>query len=111
MEETDVAQEFVDERRGRIVVDFGRRACLFDLALIHDGHAVGDFEGFFLVVSHEDAGYVKFVVQAAEPAAEFLADLAAVERSEGFIEQEDSRLERPERGPGSATRCLWPPES
>ena len=63
------------------------RADLLDAAFVHDHDAVGDLEGFFLVVGDEDAGDVDLVVQAAEPLAELLAHLG-VERAERLVEQE-----------------------
>jgi hypothetical protein len=43
------------------------------------------------------AGDVQFVVQAAQPAAQFLAHLG-VERAEGLVEQQHARLDRQRAG-------------
>ena len=64
---------------------------------MHQHHAVGDFERFFLVVRDEDAGDVQLVVQAAQPAPQLLAHLG-VERAEGFVEQQHARLDRERTG-------------
>ena len=89
MEEVDVAEEVHHELGGGMVEDLVGGAGLFDAGLVHDDDAVGDFEGFVLVVGDEDAGDVEVVVEAAEPLAEVLAD-AGVERAEGFVEQQDA---------------------
>ena len=59
--------------------------------MIHDGDAVGNFERLFLIVGDEDAGDVEFIVQPPEPAAEFFAH-PGIERAEGLVEQQDTRL-------------------
>ncbi len=92
MKEIDVAEELVYECAGGVVIDLGRSAHLDDFAVIHDGDAVGHFERLLLVVSDEDAGDVQIVMQAAQPAAEFLAHLG-IEGAERFVEQEDARLD------------------
>ena len=60
-----------------MVVHLVRRALLFDAALVHHDDAVGRFHGLFLVVGHEHAGDVHFVVQAAQPARSSLRTLAS----------------------------------
>ena len=69
---------------------------------------VGNFQRFFLIVGDEDAGDVHFVVQLAQPAAQFLPDFG-VQRAERFVEQQD--LGSTARARASATRWRWPPES
>ena len=88
----DVAEEVHHELGGRIVEHFGRRADLFDPRLVHHHHAVGHFQRFFLVVRHQHAGHVQFVVQAAQPVRAALAHLG-VERSERFVQQQHLRLD------------------
>ncbi len=63
------------------------RAHLLDARLVHHHHAVGHFEGFFLVVRHQQAGHVHLVVQPPQPAPQTLPHLG-VERAEGFVEQQ-----------------------
>ena len=76
-----------------MLVDFSGRADLLDLALVHQHHAVGHFERFFLVVRDEDAGDVQLVVQAPQPAAQLLAHLG-VERAERLVQQQHLGLDR-----------------
>ena len=92
VEHVDLAQEFHDELRGRLVEHFFRRADLFDLALVHHDDAVGDFERFFLIVRDENAGDVNFVVQPAEPGPQALADFG-IECTERFVQQQHLRLD------------------
>ena len=53
----------------------------------------GELERLLLVVRDEDAGQVDLVVQAAQPAAQFLPDLR-VERAERLVEQQHARFHR-----------------
>ena len=62
----------------------------------------------FPIVGDEDAGQVHFVMQAAQPAAQFLPDLG-VERAEGLVEQQHRGFDG--QRPRQATRWRWPPES
>jgi hypothetical protein len=90
MEQVHVAQEAVHE--GRAGWLYTSRACRSaPPALVHQHHLVGHFQRFFLVVGDEDAGDVQFVMQAAQPAAQFLAHLG-IERAEGFVQQQHARL-------------------
>ena len=41
------------------------RTDLLDVASIHQHNAIGDFEGFFLVVGDKNRGDVQFIMQAA----------------------------------------------
>ena len=81
--------------------DLVGRADLLDLAFVHHQHAVGQFEGLFLVVGHENAGQMDFVVQAAEPLPEFLPDLG-VQRAERLVQQQHFRLDGQRAGQGHA---------
>jgi hypothetical protein len=87
-----VAEEFVNEGCGGVVVDFLGWADLFDAALMQDDHEVGEFEGLLLVVGDEDGGDANFLMEGSEPAAEVFADFG-VEGAEGFIEEEDFRID------------------
>jgi hypothetical protein len=59
-------------------------------------------------VGDEDRSDVQAVVQAAQPAAEFLAHLG-IERAKGFIEQQHARFHRQRPRQGDALPL--PPES
>ena len=91
MEQIDVAEKITDERRRRVMVHVAGRAGLFDPAFVHHNNAIGHFERFLLVVRDKHAGDVNFIVQAAQPAAQFLADLG-IERTKWFIKQQHTRL-------------------
>ena len=92
LEAGDAAEEFADEGRCRFVVDFGRRADLFDLTGAHDDDAVGEFQRLLLVMRHENGGEAGFSVQFAQPASEFLANLC-IECAERLVEQKHARLD------------------
>jgi len=87
-EPVHVAEKFVNEGRGRVVVHGLRGAGLLDTRLVHDHDLVGDFERLLLVVGDEDGGEVHFLVELAQPAAQVLAH-AGIECAEGFVEQQD----------------------
>ena len=108
MEEVLRTQEAIHEGRGRVAIDLFRRAHLLPPAVVHQHHAVGHFQRFFLVVGDEDRGDVQLVVEPAQPAAQLLAHLG-VQRAEGLVEQQHPRLDR--QRPGQAIRWRWPPES
>src|SRR3546814_20244862 len=44
MKQVDMPQESIDERRGGLLVDLGRRADLLDLALVHHDDLIGHFQ-------------------------------------------------------------------
>src|ERR1700694_4670492 len=74
VEKIDVAEKLIDKGIGGIVIHFSRSTHLLDPALIHDCNAIGDLEGFFLIVGPKKTGDVKLVVQPAQPAPQFLAN-------------------------------------
>ena len=92
VEEVHLPQELHHELGARVVEDLVRRADLLDPALVHHQHAVGQFQGFVLVVGDEDAGQMDLVVQAAEPLPQFLPH-PGVERAERLIQQQHFRLD------------------
>src|SRR5262249_51128770 len=55
MEQVDVPDEAIDERRRWVIVDLVRRPDLLDPTVTHHDDPVGDFERLFLVVRYEDA--------------------------------------------------------
>ncbi len=75
------------------MVDLVRTADLLDAAFVHHRNPVGNFQRLFLIVGDEHAGDVNFVVQLAQPAAQFQTDFR-VQRAEGFVEQQDAGLDR-----------------
>lgn len=93
--------ERVHERRRRRVVDARRRIELFDPATVEDGHAVGQFQRFFLIVGHEHRGQAGLLVQFAQPAAQVAAHLC-IQGTKGLVQQQHARLNGYARA--SATR-------
>jgi hypothetical protein len=81
-----VAKEFADERAPWFVVNVLRCTALLDATLVQDDDFIGEFEGFLLVVRHEDRGETGVVVKVAQPATEILANFC-VERTKRLIEQ------------------------
>ncbi len=72
-----------------MMIDVVRGSHLLDAAFIHHRDPVGNFQRLFLIVGNKYAGDVNFVVQLAQPAAQFETDLR-IQRSERFIEQQDA---------------------
>ena len=62
-------------------------AGLFDLAFVHNRHAVGEIRCFFLIVRHEDGGQPHFAVRQPEPTAQFRVR-TRIERAERLVEQQ-----------------------
>src|SRR5208282_4538190 len=81
-----VAEEIIDERRGRLVVDLLRRADLLDASVAQNGHAPGHLQRLLAIMGDKQSGDGDFLVQLPEPAAQFLAHLG-VERAERLIKQ------------------------
>src|SRR5258708_36942153 len=96
-----LAQEARDEVAGRLRLDLGRGPELLDSAFVEQRDAVGQREAFLLVVRHEDRGEAELVVDLAERAPKFAADLG-VERTERVIEQQDARIAGEGAGEGDA---------
>ena len=86
MEEVQVAKEVVDESVGGLMINLVGATLLLNPADVHHHHAIRDFQRFLLVVGHEDAGEVDFIVQPAQPAAKFLPHLG-VEPAEGLVQR------------------------
>ena len=89
-EHVHVADEIGDETRVRRLVDLGRRRHLHDLALVHDGDAVGHGHRLFLVVGDDDEGQAELLLQVHQLELRFLAQLL-VERAERLVEQQHLR--------------------
>ncbi len=98
-EEVGIADEAGDERRGRAVVEHGRRVDLLDAAPAQDGDAIGQGERLLLVVGDEDDGRAEGAVELLQLDLQVDAQLA-VERAERLVHQEDARPEddRPRHG-------------
>jgi hypothetical protein len=92
VKQVHVAEEIRHERRRWPLNDLAGCGILLDLSLVHDDDAVGELERLFLIVRHEDAGEMNFLMQAAEPAPQLLPNLG-VERAERLVEQKHRRLD------------------
>ncbi|AAW76941.1 phenol hydroxylase [Xanthomonas oryzae pv. oryzae KACC 10331] len=84
--------ERIHERRGRLVVDHCRCVELLDAAAVEDGHPIGQFQRFFLIVGDEYRGQAGAFMQLAEPAAQIAAHLR-IQRAERLVEQQHARLD------------------
>ena len=76
-------------------------AHLEQAAEIHHADAVGEREGFFLVVRDEHGGDAELALHLADGPPQLFADLR-VERAEGLIEQQHFGLVRERAGDGDA---------
>ena len=83
------ADETGDEFIGWLFVNLAGSADLFEAPPREDDDAIGDFEGFLLVVCGEDGGDVEFVVEGDEPFTKLLSDFC-VDSSEGLVEEKDA---------------------
>ena len=64
---------------------------MLNTAAVHEHHAVGHFQGFFLVMRDKNTGDMQIVVQAAQPAAQLFANFG-IKRAKGLIEQQHFRF-------------------
>src|SRR4026209_1231759 len=93
VEQVDVAEKDINESIRRPVVNIFRCTNLFNSPLIHDRHEIGYFHGFFLVMCYEHTGNVNFVVEPAEPHAQFLTD-PGIEGTERLVQKKDLGFNR-----------------
>lgn len=93
VEAVGLADEAVDKRRDRVIVDLLGGADLLDHALAHHYDAVGKLECLFLVMGKEEGRVAGAVMDFAEPPAEFPENLR-VQRAEGLVEQQHARFDR-----------------
>src|SRR5438874_12022170 len=91
MKHVDVAEKMVDERSCRILIDLLRRTGLLDMSLVQHHDTICCFQGFFLVMRHQDARNVQFVMKPPKPASQLLSDFG-IQCAEGFIKQEEFRF-------------------
>src|SRR5262245_5351510 len=87
MKRVDFPKEAHDEGRLGAFEELFGCTFLLDFAVIHDDDAVGYFQRFFLIVRHEHAGDVDLVVEAAQPAPQFLTNFC-VKSAEGLVQQQ-----------------------
>ena len=77
----------------RLGVKLLGRALLLDTALVHQHHAVGHGERFFLVVRDHHAGNAQLALQLADFAAQLGAHLG-IERGQRLVQQQQTRAWR-----------------
>src|SRR5713226_7690218 len=81
------ANEGGGEDRTWIVINLLGMVELLNLAFGHDGYAVGDGKGFFLVVSDVDGGHLELLLNAADLVTQRDAHLG-IQGGERLVEQE-----------------------
>ena len=91
-EKVYIAHEVHHKLRSRIVKNLLGRPDLFNAGLIHYDHAVGNFQRFFLIMRHKNAGDMHFIVQPSQPAPQALPDLG-IKRAKRFIQQQHLRFD------------------
>ncbi len=67
MEQVHIAEEMIDEGARGPGVDLVGGPELLHAAFVQDDDAIGDLEGFLLVMGDEHGGDVQFAVQTPEP--------------------------------------------
>src|SRR4029450_6225460 len=92
MKKIDVAEKVVNEGIGGMMIDLVRRTHLLYPAFVHQNHAIGDLQCFFLIVRHENAGDLQFIVKPPEPQSQFFADFG-VEGTEGLVYKQSAGLD------------------
>ncbi len=85
------ADELGHEGGLRFQIDVGLCADLFDAARVHHDDAVGDGEGFGLIVRDVDRRLVGLALEVEDRILERVAQVA-VERGERFVEEQDARV-------------------
>ena len=86
-EDVDIANEVGDVFAVRLLVDFGGRRHLDDLAVVHDADAVGDGHGLFLVVRHNQKRKPELLLQVSQLELGFFAQLF-IQRRQRLIQQQ-----------------------
>ena len=71
--EIHLSHEAGNKLIARIIEDLYRPPRLFQASLVDDQYPVRNKEGLLLIVGHENRCQVHFIVEPAEPTAEFLA--------------------------------------
>src|SRR6516165_7049833 len=79
-----ITQELVGEGSCWMFVHVVGSSDLLNLALVHDDHAIGNLECFFLVVGNEDAGDMDIFMESAQPLPQFRSDLG-IKGTERFV--------------------------
>ncbi len=100
-----VAQELRHKSGIRFPVQVFRGAYLDQLASLHDGHAIGDCHGLFLIVRDEQKGNPHLSLEFFQIFAKPFANLG-VECRQGLVEQKHLGLEH--QGAGQCYALFLP---
>ena len=74
-----------------MIIDFRRKALLFDFPLIEQNDPIGEVKGLTLVMSHVDAGDPGLFVEAVNLLPHFFPQ-AGVDIRQGFIQKQQLRV-------------------
>lgn len=86
------SQKLPDEGGCRLFTNLRWGADLLDPAGVHDDNAVGDLNGFVLVVRDKEGRYLELPLELLDPAPELFAD-HGVQGAKRFVKQEDTRFD------------------
>ena len=81
----DLSEEAVHERRARRVINLAGNTGLLNSPVVEHDDGIRHLDRLLLVMRHDNAGEVQFVVQTAQPAAQFVAD-SSVESAKWLIQ-------------------------
>ena len=90
VEQVHAAEKVVNEGRVGVMVNLIRAADLLDAAFVHHCHTVGNFQGLFLVVSHEDGGDMHRPLELSQLLPHRLAE-PGIEVGQRLIEEQRGR--------------------
>lgn len=99
-DERVITQKTEHERRDRAGPQRLRRAHLNDMSVMQQDHEIGNFERLLHIVGHKEAGDAGGFVQTPKLSPQLLAD-SGIERSERFIEHQDTGLDGQRPGQSS----------
>jgi len=83
----DLPQEAMHKNGGRNIVDLAGDTGLFDSPLIEHDDGIRHLNRFLLIMGHEYAREMQFVMQTSQPSPQFMAHLA-VESAKRFVQQQ-----------------------
>src|SRR6266498_2236169 len=82
-----LSQKVEDEGAAGSFVNFIGRTDLFNFAIVHNGHAVGEIQRFCLIVSDKHGRQPSRVVNPAKPSAQFDSHFS-IKSAERFIKEQ-----------------------
>src|SRR5690554_7133198 len=83
-------EKAVHKGRSRLIINLFRGADLLNFSMIHQYHAVGHFQRFFLIMSNKNRGDVQLVMQLAQQARKFFANFG-IKGTERLIKNKKGR--------------------